>query len=207
MSLRTKLPLVEQGAAAAPYRDVLALLSGEDPESVMLHLMQPARPGGRIGDESWLTGLDETGRQVAPKTRRRGTPQHTRAYGWRPGCCDPRRALVGPGESWRRRAEGLCNALPEALDPLGQRLRAPAERRVYRRFVSAPCLVAGHDAFGQGVRVEVGAQARHSVGEPARVDADERALFRPGQLFLKALHLAIFRVPPERRRTLGDQGA
>ena len=29
------------GAAAAPYRDVLALLSGEDPESVMLHLMQP----------------------------------------------------------------------------------------------------------------------------------------------------------------------
>ena len=36
----------------------------------MLDLMQPARPGGRIG-ESWLTGLDETGRQVAPKTRLR----------------------------------------------------------------------------------------------------------------------------------------
>ena len=38
----------------------------------MLDFMQPAWPGGRIGDESWLTRLDETGRQVAPKTRRRG---------------------------------------------------------------------------------------------------------------------------------------
>jgi hypothetical protein len=69
----------------------------------------------------------------------------------------------------------------EALNPLGQRLRAPAERRVHRRFESAHCLVAGHDAFGQGVLVEVGAQARHSVGEGAYVHADERALFRPGR--------------------------
>jgi hypothetical protein len=37
----------------------------------------------------------------------------------------------------------------EALDPLGQRLRTPAERRVNCRFVSAKRLVAGHDAFGQ----------------------------------------------------------
>jgi hypothetical protein len=77
--------------------------------------------------------------------------------------------------------------LPEALDPLGQRLRTPAERRVYRGFVSAPCLVARHDAFGQGVLVEVRAQARHSVGEFADVYADERALFCPGQVFLTAL--------------------
>ena len=39
--------------------------------------------------------------------------------------------------------------LPEALDPLGQRLRTPAERRVYRRFVSAQRLVARYEAFGQ----------------------------------------------------------
>jgi hypothetical protein len=58
--------------------------------------------------------------------------------------------------------------LLEVLDPLGQRLRTPAERRVHRRFVSAHCVVAGHDALGQEVPVEVGAQACHSVGEPAR---------------------------------------
>ena len=39
--------------------------------------------------------------------------------------------------------------LPETFDPLGQRLRTPAKRRVHRRFVSAQRLVAGHDAFGQ----------------------------------------------------------
>ena len=79
---------------------------------------------------------------------------------------------------------------PEALDPLGQRLRTPAERRVDGRFVSVPRLVAGHDAFGQGVLVEVGAQARHSVGEVAHVYADERAPLCPGQLFFTALHAA-----------------
>ena len=73
-------PVPEQSAAATPHLDAFALLSGEDPESVMLDLMQPDWPGGRIGDESWLTGLDETGRQVAPKTRRRGTPQHAPVY-------------------------------------------------------------------------------------------------------------------------------
>jgi hypothetical protein len=81
--------------------------------------------------------------------------------------------------------------LPEAFDPLGQRLRTPAERCVDGRFVSVPRLVTGHDAFGQGVLGEVGAQARHSVGEVAHVDADERALFCPGQLFPTALHGSI----------------
>ena len=80
--------------------------------------------------------------------------------------------------------------LPVVLDPLGQRLRTPAERRVDRRFVSAHCVLAGHEAFGQRIIVEVGAQARHSVGEPAHVDADERALFCPGQLFITALHIS-----------------
>jgi hypothetical protein len=42
--------------------------------------------------------------------------------------------------------------------------------------------------LGSGVLVEVGAQARHGVGESADVDADEGAVFCPGQLFLTALH-------------------
>ena len=33
----------------------------------VLHLMKPARPGGRGGDEGGPTGHDETGRGVAPK--------------------------------------------------------------------------------------------------------------------------------------------
>jgi hypothetical protein len=74
--------------------------------------------------------------------------------------------------------------LLETLDPLGQRLRTPAERRVRRRFVSAHRLLAGHDAL-----VEVGAQASHGVGEAAHADADERALFCPDQSFT-ALHVA-----------------
>jgi hypothetical protein len=43
-------------------------------------------------------------------------------------------------------------------------------------FAAAQRLVAGYDAFGHGVLVEVGAQARHWVGEVAYVYADERAL-------------------------------
>jgi hypothetical protein len=54
-------------------------------------------------------------------------------------------------------------------------------------LVSAHCLVTGHDAFGQGVRVEVRAQERHSVREVAHVYADERPLFCPGQLFFTVL--------------------
>ena len=68
-------PVVEQGAAATPHLDALALLSGEDPEAVMLHFMQPARPG-RAGGEDRLTRLDEAGRRGAPRTPRRDTPQH-----------------------------------------------------------------------------------------------------------------------------------
>ena len=41
---------------------------------------------------------------------------------------------------------------------------------------------------------EYGAQARHGVGEVTYVHGDERALFRLSQVFLTALHLAIFRV-------------
>jgi hypothetical protein len=59
--------------------------------------------------------------------------------------------VASPAPSGDLRAEAPCNALPEALDPLGERLRTPAERRVHRRFISAHCLLAGYDAFGQGV--------------------------------------------------------
>jgi hypothetical protein len=57
----------------------------------------------------------------------------------------------------------------EARDPLGQRLRTPAERRVDSRFESEQRLVAGHDAFGQGVLGEVRAQTRHGAVELAHV--------------------------------------
>ena len=57
----------------------------------------------------------------------------------------------------------------EARDPLGKRLRTPRERRVDRRFKSEQRLIAGHDAFGQGVLGEVRAQPRHSVVELAHV--------------------------------------
>jgi hypothetical protein len=70
-----------------------------------------------------------------------------------------------------------------------QRLRAPAERRVHRSSESAQRLVAGHDAFGQGVLGEVGAQARHGVSEAAHAHADECALFCQGKVFVPALHL------------------
>ena len=43
----------------------------------MLHLVQPARPGGRGGDEGRATRFDETGRRVAPGD----TPQHARYIG------------------------------------------------------------------------------------------------------------------------------
>ena len=87
--------------------------------------------------------------------------------------------------------------LPETLDPLGQRLRAPAERRVGRRFVPAPRLVAGHDPG------EVGAQARHGGGEAAHGDANERALFRPGQLVVTALHTSLAAAGGSRWRAEG----
>jgi Resolvase, N terminal domain len=68
----------------------------------------------------------------------------------------------------------------EALDPLGQRLRTPGERRVDRRvdrrFESEQRLVAGHDAFGQGALGEVRAQPRHSVVELAHVPVDGRLM-------------------------------
>ena len=78
----------------------------------------------------------------------------------------------------------------EVLNPLGQRLRAPAERRVHRCFESAQCLFAGHDAFSQGVLGEVCSQAPHGVSEAAHAHTDERTLFCPGQVFVPAPHLA-----------------
>ena len=63
----------------------------------------------------------------------------------------------------------------EARDPLGQRLRTPAERRIDRRFESEERLVAGHGAFGQGLG-EVRAQPRHSAVELAHVPVGGRLM-------------------------------
>jgi hypothetical protein len=89
------------------------------------------------------------------------------------GLCAARaRATPTSSCGWRRRAEAPRRVLPEAFDPFGQRLRAPAERRIARRFVSAPRLVAGH-----------------VLVEGADVDPQECALFRPAELFFTALHV------------------
>jgi hypothetical protein len=69
-------PVVEQGAAATPHLDALSLLSDEDPEAVVLHFMQPARPSGRGGDEDRPAGENEIGRRIAPGN----TPQHAPVY-------------------------------------------------------------------------------------------------------------------------------
>jgi hypothetical protein len=77
-------PGVEQGAAATPQLDALAMLSGEDPEAVVFHLMQPAQAGGRGGDEGRPTGFDETGRQrKVARTGHRQMPRHDHVCsGW-----------------------------------------------------------------------------------------------------------------------------
>ena len=50
----------------------------------MFHLVQPARPGGRMGDEGRPARLDEAGRRGAPGAGRRDAPHHA------PQCGDGR---------------------------------------------------------------------------------------------------------------------
>ena len=69
------------------------------------------------------------------------------------------------------RLRAPCNGLPEALDPIGQRMRTPAERCVHRRFVSAQRWSLEMTPLVRGVLGEVRAQARHSAGEVAQVYA------------------------------------
>jgi hypothetical protein len=63
------------------------------------------------------------------------------------------------------------------LDPLGQRLRTPAER------ASMAALYPWSLDMTRSARKPVAA-----FGETTPVDADERALFCPGQLFFIALN-------------------
>jgi hypothetical protein len=49
-------PAGEICAVTGPQRDVLALLSSENSETVVLHLMQPALPGGA----DWPLGLADS---------------------------------------------------------------------------------------------------------------------------------------------------
>jgi hypothetical protein len=131
----------------------------------------------------------------------------------RQGGCRPAAPPVWPGRELQRRdfaagGGGLrapCKASPEALDPLGQRLRTPAERRVDGRFVSATRLVAGHGAF-----VEIRAQARHSVGEaPMSTQMSARCFAQfscSSRLFIRPTVRragALARMPKRQRRQAG----
>ena len=92
----------------------------------------------------------------------------------------------------RLRRRRLRDAISlKVLNPIGQRLRAPAKRRVHRGSEPAQRLLAGYDAFSQGVLGEVGAQASHGVGEAAHAHTDKRALFCLAQVFVPALHFRL----------------
>ena len=47
----------EVGSVTGPQRDAIGLLACEQPVAVVFHLMQPAWPGGRLGDKGRLAGL------------------------------------------------------------------------------------------------------------------------------------------------------
>ncbi len=75
---RSRQPVGEVGSISGPEGDALTLLAGEDPIAVVLHLVQPARTGGRMADEG--RGAMKTGRRVAPKTRET-MPRHVPCMG------------------------------------------------------------------------------------------------------------------------------
>ena len=86
-----------------------------------------------------------------PQRRRRACGGDCR----KPAACPCRPFLSYPlGEE---RAADALHASPEALDPLSQRARTSAERRVHiaRPLYPHNSLIAGHDAFGQRVLGEV----------------------------------------------------
>ena len=82
--------------------------------------------------------------------------------------------------------------LPEALDPLGQQLANPGQAPRPSPLCIRALLGRWTLPLWSGVLSEVRAQAHHGVSEIAHVSA----LFCPGQVFVPALHLAIFRVQP-----------
>jgi hypothetical protein len=55
----------EVGAASAPDLDALALLQGEDAETVVLDLVPPAGSGGRAIDKRGLARADEADRGIS----------------------------------------------------------------------------------------------------------------------------------------------
>jgi hypothetical protein len=67
-------PIGEVGSIPGPQGDAVGVLAGERSVAVMLDLVQPSLPGGRMGDEGRLTRLDEADRRDAPGMR--GAPRH-----------------------------------------------------------------------------------------------------------------------------------
>jgi hypothetical protein len=56
----------EVDCVAGPQGDAIGVLASDQPVAVLFHLMQPARPGGRTGDEVRLARYDEAGGWGAP---------------------------------------------------------------------------------------------------------------------------------------------
>ena len=69
-------PVGEIRAIAGPKDHSSSLLAGDDPVSVVLDLVQPARARRRFVDETRLTRDNETSRRTAPRTCRGDTPEH-----------------------------------------------------------------------------------------------------------------------------------
>ena len=65
----------EVRAAPTPNLDAPALLAGENAESVVLHLVQPARSSWRAIDQRGFAGADEASRRISAPTGRRGSPR------------------------------------------------------------------------------------------------------------------------------------
>ena len=114
---------------------------------------------------------DKRARSAKGAPRRRSRPESSWA-GCRP-TADRRRDL---GAAITARGP----VLPEAFDPLGQRLQTPAERRVHRRLVSAHCVSLATTPLVRG-RSRRGRRASlPQRQEKQPMSTPPSSLFRPG---------------------------
>jgi hypothetical protein len=86
-------PVAEIRPVTSPKLHPLAFFAGKQSVPIVLDLVRPARPRGRLGDEHRLSGTDETGGRRAPRTRRRDAPQHGGRF------IDPRDGMRVVGET------------------------------------------------------------------------------------------------------------
>jgi len=113
----------EVRSVSGPQGDAIGVLAGQEPVAVMLHLVQPARSGGRVADEGWPTGLDEAGRWVAPGGN---TPQHIAHVGGG--------LVVGDPQKQKARLDGSRPGLASEAARLSPATSAPG---VYA--IAMPC--------------------------------------------------------------------